>query len=73
MSSETLNVELSREEIYTLLRSLNVDPKHWENLISSGAGQMVGPHSRRKIRFRFGSLDRKPLSEIWGIYNESKQ
>jgi hypothetical protein len=73
MSLEILNVDLNRAEIYSLLRSLEVDQKHWENLIEKGAAQLSGAMSNRKLRFRFGTLDRKSLSEIWEIYNESKQ
>lgn len=68
MSVETLNVNLSRNEIYALLKGIDVDQGLWETMIARRIAQMGGAVGYRKLRFRYGALDHLPLNEVWDIY-----
>tara|TARA_Y100001963_G_scaffold112431_1_gene155643 strand:- start:3374 stop:3595 length:222 start_codon:yes stop_codon:yes gene_type:complete len=68
MSTEKITVELTRNQVYALMKVETADRKHWEDMVAAGLGQYYGMLKTRSIRWRWGSLDRLPLIEVWGWY-----
>ena len=71
--SETLTVNIQRKDIYALMKVTPIPTEMWDDLLQQFLGQMCGTRANRKIRWRFGNLDRLTIEKVWELYERCRQ